>query len=100
MSANAIKCFRSPQSFFADTVQRGAGPEWGTEHPHPAETNRDGQGSQEALPLVLGALAGLTLGGIFCARQIYSGLVHLGQGSEEIFRGHQLPILKFPRREG
>lgn len=100
MSANAIKCFQCPQSLFAHTTQKETLPEWGAELPHNPPANMTIPVSQEALPFVLGALAGLTLGGIFCARQIYSGLVHLGQGSEEIFRGHQLPTLKFPRREG
>lgn len=51
------------------------------------------------MPAVLGFAAVLTLGTLGVGKGIYQTLIGLGKQSEEIFRGDQLPFLKFPRSD-
>lgn len=100
MSANLIKCFMAPKTHFPPQSDREACLTWeANDRFNPSEI-ASVRASQGGLSLILGALAGLTLGGICWGRQVYNSLVDLGAASEEIFRGQQLPFLKFPRREG
>ena len=100
MSANPIKCILRSEAYFPGKNGFGLFPEENSEVPSETETTHHIRADQGGIPLLLGALAGLTLGGLFCFRQFYSGLIDLGESSEDIFRGQLLPFLKFPRREG
>jgi len=100
MSANPIKCILSPEAYFPGKKGFGLFQPGDTEAPMETEAGHHLRADQGGIPLVLSALAGLTLGGLFCFREFYGGLMELGERSEEIFRGQQLPFLKFPRREG
>jgi|GEM_PF-6813482 hypothetical protein len=100
MSANPIKFILSPEAYFPEKNGFNLFEEENTEVPSETEAGQNIRADQGGIPLILGALAGLTLGGLFCFRQLYGGLMELGESSEEIFRGQQLPFLKFSRREG
>jgi hypothetical protein len=100
MSANPIKCILRPEAYFPGKNGFGLFQQGNTEVPNETETGHNIRANQGGIPLLLGALAGLSLGGMFCFRQFYSGLIDLGESSEDIFRGQLLPFLKFPRREG
>jgi len=99
MSAGPIKCILRPEAYFPGKGESCLFQTWDTEVPIEIEEGTKIIDFQDATPLILGALAGLTLGGLFCLRQLNDALMDLGESSEEIFRGQQLPFLTFPRRE-
>jgi len=62
----------------------------------PEEPNH--QTNQLATEIALSFLTVPFLGGVIGARSLQQGLIHLGETSEELFRGERLPILHFQQQ--
>ena len=53
---------------------------------------------QDLTPLLLSTATGVLLSGLWCGNYLQNTFETIGKTSEELFRGEQLPFLKFPRK--